>query len=161
MTAVTELRAEAIGAVGRSLLIYPKSVGTAREFTECFLTAKAKLEGSHVDDVVLVVSELVTNSIKYGGDGRRYVYLEIGLWSKWTLIIVDDRTREIRESAPAADDEDLRESGRGLEIVEALAERFWWHQKLHSKTANAVILRTDAKLPDEDDAILDRLEKDG
>lgn len=86
MTAIAGLRAEAIAAARRFLQIHPASVATAREFTAEYLTGEAKLGGSHLDDVVLVVSEAVTNAIKYGGDGRRNIHLEIGIWSKWTVM---------------------------------------------------------------------------
>jgi anti-sigma regulatory factor (Ser/Thr protein kinase) len=159
MSAITNLHAEAIAAAGRSLPVGPQAVAAAREFAAQFVANRASLGGDHLHDVVLLVSELVTNAIKYGGAGRANIYLEIGMWSKWTLITVDDRIREVYEAAPVDDDEDLRESGRGLEIVEVLAERFWWHPRSISKTANAVILRSDAELTDEDNAILDGLEK--
>jgi hypothetical protein len=110
----------------------PKRSGTGR------WSGPAKLDGDHVDDVVLVVSELTTNAIKYGGASSRNIYLEIVVWSKWTLIAVADRTHEVSEVASANDEDgDLRESGRGLDIVEILAERWWWHPREFSKTANA------------------------
>lgn len=161
LTAIAELPAEGIAAIGHFLEIRPEAVADARRYTARFLFDEAKLDGDHLDDVVLVVSELVTNAIKYGGGGRR-IHLELGIWSKWTMITVDDRTREVYEPASVeAEDEDLRDSGRGLLIVQSLAERFWWHRRQFGKTANAVILRPDVKLTDEDRAFLDRLETDG
>lgn len=157
---ITDLPAEAIAAAGRTLRIAPESVATAREFTARFLTDNAKLDDDHVDDVVLVVSELTTNSVKYGGNGRRNIYLDVEVWSKWTLVKVDDRSSAANETEPAAAGDGLRESGRGLLVVRTIAERFWWHPRLISKTANAGILRPGIMLTDADNTILDDLEND-
>jgi anti-sigma regulatory factor (Ser/Thr protein kinase) len=157
VSAVTDLAAEAIWAAVRPLQIDPQSVASAREFAAQFLTDKARLTGDHVDDVVLVVSELVTNAIKYGGNGRRNICLDVGVWSKWTVVTVDDRAPQIHQVSARSGGDELLESGRGLEIVTILAERFWWHRRSISKTANAVILRHGVKLTAEDNAILDGL----
>ena len=159
-SSITWLPAEALWAATRPLPIDPQSVATAREFTARFLADRAKLSGEHVEDVVLVVSELVTNAIKYGGIGRRNICLDVEVSSKWTVAMVDDPDRETRKAANPRGQCDLRESGRGLHIVTTLAERFWWHCKSISKTANAVILRPDTALTNEDNAILDGLKKD-
>jgi anti-sigma regulatory factor (Ser/Thr protein kinase) len=159
MGAITELPAEALWATVRSLPIAPKAAATARAFAAEFL-ASVKLDDGHIDDVVLVISELITNAVKYGGDGQRNINLEVGIWSKWTLITVDDRDPQVYEAAPERDN-DLCESGRGLFIVCAYAERFWWRPLMLSKTANAAVLRPGVKLTDEDNAILDHLEAGG
>jgi anti-sigma regulatory factor (Ser/Thr protein kinase) len=156
MSSVAELPSEAIWTAGRSLPIAPESVASARSFTAQFLTSTAKFTGGHVDDVILLVSELVTNSIKYGRNGGQNIWLDVEIWSKWTTIIVDDRSPQVLEASLAGGE--LHESGRGLQIVNVLAERFWWNQKCISKTANAVVLRPNVQLTDEDEAILDRLE---
>lgn len=142
------------------LPISPEAAATARGLTAEFLVDQARLDAEHVSDVVLVVSELVTNAIKYGANGRRNICLDVEVWSKWTLITVDDCDPHVYEAAPERDGDDLPESGRGLLIVRAYAERFWWDQKLISKTANAVICRTGITLTDEDNALLDGLESE-
>lgn len=159
MTAVTELPAEPLWAAGRSLRIGPQAASAARDFTREHL-GTVKLDADHVDDVVRVVSELVANATIHGAgsDGARNVSLELGIWSKWTLLTVDDRDPNVYDCA--AGDDPLAESGRGLLIVRSLAERFWWRPRAISKTANAVILRPDADLTSEDHTILDRLEKE-
>lgn len=159
MTAITELRAEAISAAGRPLPIAPESATHARAFTVQTLTGY-RLDSDHIDDTALVVTELVANAVTHGngGDLTRNIYLELGIWSKWTLITVDDRDPNVYDS-PASGA--WAESGRGLLIITALAERWWWHPRRFSKTANAVILRPDVTLTAEDDALLDCLEADG
>lgn len=159
MRTMTDLPAEPLWATLQSLPISPKAAAAGRELTAEFM-ARARLDAEHVSDVVLVVSELVTNAIKYGANGRRNICLDVEVWSKWTLITVDDRDPHVYEAAPERGGDDLPESGRGLLIVRAYAERFWWDQKLISKTANAVICRTGITLTDEDNALLDGLESE-
>jgi anti-sigma regulatory factor (Ser/Thr protein kinase) len=158
MTTVTELPSEPLWAVGRSLLIGPQAASVARAFTGERLGA-IKLDAGHVDDVVLVVAELAANAVVHGagGDGTRNVHLELCIWSKWTHVAVDDRDPNVYDSP--ANDDPLAESGRGLLIVRALSERFWWHPKRFSKTANAVILRPGVRLTGQDTAILNDLQK--
>jgi anti-sigma regulatory factor (Ser/Thr protein kinase) len=158
MTTVTDLGAEPLWAAGRSLLIDPQAASAARAFTEERLGA-VKLDAGHIDDVVCVVAELVANGVTHGAGGEemRYVHLELGIWSKWTLVTVDDRDPNVYDSP--ANDDPLAESGRGLMIVRALSERFWWHPKLFSKTANAVILRPGVQLTGQDTTILNDLQK--
>jgi anti-sigma regulatory factor (Ser/Thr protein kinase) len=155
---IAELLSEPLWAVGRSLLIDPRAASAARAFAEERLDA-VNLDAGHIDDAIRVVAELVANGVTHGagGDGMRTIHLELGIWSKWTLVTVDDRDPNVYDSP--ADDDPLAESGRGLMIVRALSERFWWHPKLFSKTANAVILRPGVRLTGEDNAILDHLEK--
>lgn len=174
---ITELRADAeadvyadqIRAVVRSLPIEAETVGRARgTAAKAMRNELGMVDKEHVDDVVLTVSELVTNALRHGamrleGPLAKYsgknITLEIGIWPKWTLITVDDRDREVHEPVFADDADDLRESGRGLFIVRTVAERFWWDQKHMSKTANAVILRSGVEPDEHDLAVLDRLEK--
>jgi anti-sigma regulatory factor (Ser/Thr protein kinase) len=73
---------------------------------------------SVIDDIVLIVSELVTNAVRY--DGPR-VDLHVQLRDGVLRVVVHDGA-----SAPdpkrGRDDDD--EGGRGLQIVEALARRW-------------------------------------
>lgn len=141
----------------KSFLIEASAVARARRFAERLLVAEFGLDDEHVDAVVLVVSELTTNAIKYGAAGRRNIGVRFEIWPRWTLVIVDDRDATVRPRK-VADPGELAESGRGLEIVQFLAARFWWRPLRFSKTANAVVLRTDVKLTADDEAILDRLQ---
>jgi anti-sigma regulatory factor (Ser/Thr protein kinase) len=73
---------------------------------------------SVIDDIVLIVSELVTNAVRY--DGPR-VDLRVQLRAGVLRVVVHDG-----RSAPDSDlhPDDDAEGGRGLQIVEALA-RSW------------------------------------
>lgn len=158
---MTETRAQALDVAWIGLQIDPEAVKAARDFATTALGALAKTDADHVDAVRTVVSELVTNAIKYGaGADRTNIGLEVGIWSLWTLVTVDDRDPRVRRSRVRKGD-DLPESGRGLLIVRALAARFWWDPRLISKTATAAILRTGVTLTDGDQAVLDELERTG
>ncbi|RSS94246.1 ATP-binding protein [Streptomyces sp. WAC05292] len=69
------------------------------------------------DDVVLVVSELITNAILHSRGGTE-VNLLMGLRDGLLLIIVTDGTPTTREARHAGD---AAEHGRGLGIVRAIA----------------------------------------
>lgn len=96
----------------------------------------------------------MTNAILHATDVRN-VFIELLIAELWTIVIVDDRDPAVHESHAEDAEDDLPESGRGLLIVESIAARFRWNYGLISKTANAVILRTDVKLSPEDEAVLD------
>jgi anti-sigma regulatory factor (Ser/Thr protein kinase) len=82
------------------------------------------LDPARLPDVRLLVSELVTNSVKYGGEGP--VRLEVSR--------KDDRSRaEIIDQGagftPKARDDDLdRVGGWGLHLVEHLTDRWGTHE---------------------------------
>lgn len=164
----TDVDAKAFKVVSTSLRIELEAVGWAWEFAadELYsaLRERVEFDQDHVDNVVLVVSELATNAVKYGAmpldkyPGKN-IWLGLSLWPRWTLVTVDDCDREVHQPVPADAADDLPVSGRGLFIVQTLAERFWWHQRHMSKTANAVALRTSVELDEHDLVVLDRLEK--
>ena len=74
-----------------------------------------------VADATLLVSELVTNGVKYGGEGRITLHVEAGA-DRMRAEIVDQgsgfepETRAHRQMAPAD------AGGWGLELVETLAD---------------------------------------
>ncbi|MFH8642052.1 ATP-binding protein [Streptomyces goshikiensis] len=70
-------------------------------------------------DVVLIVSELLTNAILHGQHGSE-VSLRVGLRDGLLMIIVTDGARAPRSARPA--DRNDTEHGRGLLIVNGIAE---------------------------------------
>ncbi|MET8143165.1 ATP-binding protein [Sphaerisporangium sp. NPDC005288] len=96
----------------------PESVSQAREFV------RAKLGEAHpaIDDVTLLVSEVVTNSILHSDSGNG---------GKVTLAIADrhdlvhvDVVDAGGGSAPRVCGETLGEGGRGLMLVELISQRW-------------------------------------
>jgi anti-sigma regulatory factor (Ser/Thr protein kinase) len=127
-------------------------VNVARTYVAGLLSEVARVDGEHVDDVVLVVSELVTNAIRHAiGHGQLSVRLVVR--PRWTHVYVTDPDPTVPEPVPA-DGDDLSLSGRGLTIVRELG-LLWFVVEEYGKTAHAVMARTGARLTDgERDALM-------
>ena len=127
-------------------------VNTARGYASSLLAEVAEIDGDHVDDVVLAVSELVTNAIRHAAvDGLLSVRLVVR--PRWTHVYVTDPDPAVPEPAPT-DGDDLSLSGRGMLIVRELG-LLWFVAETYGKTAHAVIMRTGEKLTDtEHDALM-------
>ncbi|MEV5506504.1 ATP-binding protein [Streptomyces orinoci] len=87
----------------------------AREFVE---NAAAIADPEHEFAVVLVVSELVTNAVRYGTEPGDSLLVVLDSDDQRTRIEVHDTARRRPRLKP---DSDERGRGRGLHIVEALA----------------------------------------
>ena len=129
-------------------------VKVARRYVASLLSEVAEIDRDHVDDVVLAVSELVTNAIRHAiGEGQLSVRLAIR--PRWTHLYVVDPDPTVPGPAPV-DGEELALSGRGVPIVGELG-LLWFVADDHGKTAHAVIMRTDEKLTDDERDALMRL----
>jgi hypothetical protein len=137
----------------RSLPATAESVAQARRFTEGTLARVAETDAGHVDDVVLVVSELITNAVRevaklnpVQGDARP-VHLGIAVHPRWThLFAVDTVPALPREThrGPFAG------SGRGIPIIKTLAAMVWVEQATQGKTIHVVMTRTGVELTAQD-----------
>ncbi len=102
----------------------PRSAGAARRFLRDFL-AEAASVGTHVPDDLaataeLCLSELVTNAIIHaGGRSELRATLDGSL-----TVLVRDHGGPAPDAAPDADPDPLRVHGRGLQLVEALSDRW-------------------------------------
>lgn len=118
-----------------SAIAYPAVVSAARDFAADCLAAWG-VAGDRADTVVLVVSELVTNAVLAATGfaitvDLRHVegaHLVVEVWDP-----VADGTPVVREAGPD------HESGRGLFMVSALAERWDVRSEHGGKTVCAVI----------------------
>ena len=129
-------------------------VKVARSYAGSMLAEVAKIDADHVDDVVLAVSELVTNAIRHAvGEGRLSIQLVVR--PRWTHLYVADPDPAMPETAQPEDDA-LSLSGRGVPIVAELG-LLWFVPSDHGKTAHAVIPRTGEKLTDVEREALMRL----
>ncbi|SRR5258708_5687809 len=105
----------------------PESVRVAREFTAATLRSW-KLDGL-VEEAVIVASELVTNAIRHGmcwaGAGEDTAGVELA-WQRqadWIVCVVTDCSN----MPPVLEQADMSaESGRGLQVVSALAAAWGW-----------------------------------
>jgi anti-sigma regulatory factor (Ser/Thr protein kinase) len=102
----------------------PRAAGAARRFVRTFLE-EAALGGTEIpDDLVataeLCLSELVTNAIVHaGGRCELRATLDTAL-----TVSVRDRGGPAADAAPDADPDPLRVYGRGLQLVEAMSDRW-------------------------------------
>jgi anti-sigma regulatory factor (Ser/Thr protein kinase) len=129
-------------------------VKVARRYVASVLAEVAEIDADHVDDVVLAVSELVTNAICHAvGEGQLSIRLDIR--PRWTHLYVVDPDPTVPEPAPLGG-ENLSLSGRGVPIVGELG-LLWFAPGENGKTAHAVIMRTDEKLTDDERDALTRL----
>lgn len=95
-----------------------RSAGIARRYVTERLTAK-RIEP---DDAVLVASELVTNALQHGPDGR--IGVTLGCDDEVVRIEVLDGGRGTDAPLARREVPNDRECGRGLLIVDRLAKRW-------------------------------------
>lgn len=124
---LTQRRAAAAPAraAARALAAQPGSVKIARDFTQGTLGSWGML--AVADDAVLVVSELVTNAVRYGAaghGGRPSIWLRLLAQPPHLICLVADASRDVplRRQAGAGD-----VTGRGLRVIESCCSRWGWH----------------------------------
>lgn len=121
----------------------PESVRQARRFAVDVLSGVA--DPGHVDDVVLVVSELVTNSVREAAklDAGASVRLGIAVLPRWTHLYAVDAAPTLPRQASRGP---LAGSGRGIPIINSLAAMTWVEQGEGDKTIHVVLARTGVEL---------------
>jgi anti-sigma regulatory factor (Ser/Thr protein kinase) len=94
----------------------PESIGAAREHAHAFLLAvDPAVPAATTQDVLLAVSEMVTNAVRYApGEGT----LEISLDEQQVRISVTDTSRDVPQTREARFD---GSGGFGLHLLHALA----------------------------------------
>jgi anti-sigma regulatory factor (Ser/Thr protein kinase) len=106
----------------------PQAAAAARNFTLRTLLGW----GMHavVDDVAVIVSELLSNALRYGVTGRRCA--DASPRPVWLGLLRRDHTVLCAVSDPGADVPVMRqpdyfaESGRGLHVIDSLSESWGW-----------------------------------
>ena len=100
----------------------PRSVGRARRFLRGFV-ADENFSADVIDTAELCLSELATNALMHS-EGGTYE-LRVTLDGPLLTVAVRDRGQGTQTVAEATTDDDpLMISGRGLQLVEALADRW-------------------------------------
>ncbi|MZE75803.1 ATP-binding protein [Streptomyces xinghaiensis] len=101
----------------------PQSVRAAREFVREHLEKHVPDASSgHVDTCLLVTSELVTNSVRYGSEPGDLVRLVLDADDARTRVEVHDPVRRRPRRRPESA---LRGHGRGLLILDTLCAGRW------------------------------------
>jgi hypothetical protein len=117
-------------AAARTLNAQPGSAKIARDFTQGTLGNWGML--AVADDAVLVVSELVTNAVRYGAagpggagpGGAPSIWLRLLAQPPDLMCLVADASRDVplRRQAGAGE-----VTGRGLWVIESCCSRWGWH----------------------------------
>jgi anti-sigma regulatory factor (Ser/Thr protein kinase) len=110
VAAQTELR------VTIDLPLASHAAASARRTARDVLRAWAVPDEDCIHDVCLIVSELVTNAVRHGGTRVR---LELALDGGQFTVAAEDGSAVVPQPRSCTDDD---ETGRGLAIIEALAE---------------------------------------
>ncbi len=100
----------------------PQACSTARRTARLLLGTWAVTDHALLDDALVVVSELVGNAVRHG-DVR--LALDLQLDDAGLLVAVSDGARALPQQRTGSQDQ---ESGRGLTIVEALAQEWGTEQ---------------------------------
>ncbi|MGE9695906.1 ATP-binding protein [Streptomyces sp. CH6] len=97
-----------------------------------------QLDAERLDDVLLIVSELVTNAYRYGTEPEDSVLVTVLTTSERVRVEVHDpcRTRPRMRN-----DSDERARGRGLHIVDELAARWGTYDRPLGKAVWAEVKR--------------------
>jgi anti-sigma regulatory factor (Ser/Thr protein kinase) len=102
----------------------PRSVGRGRQFLREFL-AEAPISSDALDSAQLCLSELATNALMHSEGGT--FELRVTLDGSLLTVAVRDRGQGESQSVggiSTVEDDSLLISGRGLQLVEALADRW-------------------------------------
>ncbi|MGH3437139.1 MAG: ATP-binding protein [Sciscionella sp.] len=143
------------GSLSRFFAGEPSSVAVARVETRQFVGDIPRR-----DDAELIVSELATNAIRHSASRERHGEYELRLLLQpgWLRIeVVDQGTPTV--STPAGPSDEAigsvyhRESGRGLEIVDAVADKWGYDQDTDRGTWWAEVATQDA---DAEELLADR-----
>lgn len=116
--------------VSAALLVACSGEGFARARAFTRETLGGWSIGHRSDDATLVITELAANAVAHAvlrpaADGTAEVWLGLSLGPSHLLVTVSDPGDEPPAYTPT-DDCSLREHGRGLYIVDALAEEWGW-----------------------------------
>ncbi|MFE7463728.1 ATP-binding protein [Streptomyces sp. NPDC057499] len=105
----------------------PQSVCHARDFVREVIGRRAPdASGQHIDVVVLVTSELVTNAYRYGTEPGDLIRVAIDAGRGRTRVEVHDPVRRMPRHRFMSDDRNHeRTRGRGLVILDALCPTRW------------------------------------
>jgi anti-sigma regulatory factor (Ser/Thr protein kinase) len=105
------------------LAIGPEAAKAARDFTH------STLRDWHLDELVqeavLIASELVTNAIRHGQSGADSAAVELSWQRHAGRVVCMVTDRSLRPPVLGSPDRDS-ESGRGLQVVQALAATWGW-----------------------------------
>ncbi|MFF2650404.1 ATP-binding protein [Streptomyces sp. NPDC058045] len=117
----------------------PQSASAARQFArEYVLHCTPDADEDHVDTVLLVTSELVTNAIRYGTEPGDSFALTLDSRDSVTRVEVRDPVRRHPRRRPESH---MRDRGRGLLILDGLCPAWGVDDALFGKVVWAEVAR--------------------
>jgi two-component sensor histidine kinase len=117
----------------------PEAPGQARAYVrEALRNGHPPIPPGPLDDVVLVVSELVTNAFRYGTEPGDSLRVTVTLPPGTVRVEVSDT---VRRHPHLRNESGERARGRGLHIVEVLALRWDVDERPFGKTVWAEVAR--------------------
>ncbi|TVL90224.1 ATP-binding protein [Streptomyces sp. SAJ15] len=119
---------------------HPASIATARHRIREQLVAWSR-EAWLVEDAVLVVSELTTNTVRHGHVLEREFEVAVTMMADGSCVVeVADGGSRYDPVPPSAQPPPEAESGRGLRLVDSLAESWGvWNRGRFGKTVWALL----------------------
>jgi hypothetical protein len=136
-----------------SLPAAPESVRQARRFAASVLAGVTEADADHVDDVVLVVSELITNAVREvakmdpARGGEMSVHLGVAVHHWWTHLYAVDTAPALPKETQ---NDPLAGSGRGIPIIKSLAAMTWVEHGEGTKTIHVILTRTGVEVTHRD-----------
>lgn len=116
------------------LLATERAVGEARRFVRSNVPADVSQEAA--DDFVLIVSEIVTNAVRYGTELGDSVRIVLAFSTGLLRVEVHDTRRRRPRFKPESTE---RQRGRGMFIVESLASTWGVHDRPFGKVVWAEV----------------------
>lgn len=105
-------------------LVLTEEVGAAAAAREALRDEDGALPAPIRDDVILLVSELVTNAVRHAGAGpERPLHVQLLRGPRWVVAAVADQGPGFTRSPPGPSGED-ESGGWGLFLVDRIADRW-------------------------------------
>lgn len=119
----------------------PEQASVVRRFVEILLHGCPL-----IDDVLLVVDELVVNTLRHTRSGQAGGSFAVEVRRVRTEVVVMVTDQGCATEPTPTDADELAESGRGLRTVSLLATSWGWHGNTESRTVTAVFATDPAGL---------------
>ncbi|MCW2944622.1 MAG: putative anti-sigma regulatory factor, serine/threonine protein kinase [Actinoallomurus sp.] len=111
----------------------PEQASVVRRFVEILLHGCPL-----IDDVLLVVDELVVNTLRHIRSGQAGGSFAVEVRRVRTEVVVMVTDQGCATEPTPTDADELAESGRGLRTISLLAASWGWHGNAESRTVTAV-----------------------
>jgi anti-sigma regulatory factor (Ser/Thr protein kinase) len=112
---------EVVGRLHLQLRPGPEAAGEGRHALD---RLEGSLDNAQLSELQLLVTELLTNSIRHGVDDRGWIMLDVELYSNAVRVVVTDSGPGFEPEQPRPTPHVDRPGGWGLCLVDRLADRW-------------------------------------